>query len=81
MPARCTTAADTCPHTNRARLGYDRAHVLLDKYAGPHPRQLSHSEVWTTRRGRDQPVGLGSSPFSQTSSGSRSSARNEPPRL
>ncbi|WP_342742910.1 tyrosine-type recombinase/integrase [Streptosporangium canum] len=32
-----------CPHTGRARLGYDRARVLLDKYAGLDLHQLRHS--------------------------------------
>ncbi|MGI5490345.1 tyrosine-type recombinase/integrase [Microtetraspora malaysiensis] len=34
VPARRPAAADICPHTGRARLGYDRARVLLEKYAG-----------------------------------------------
>ncbi|GLW13112.1 hypothetical protein Misp01_82400 [Microtetraspora sp. NBRC 13810] len=32
-----------CPHTGRARLGYDRARVLLDTYAGLDLHQLRHS--------------------------------------
>ncbi|MFD0888985.1 tyrosine-type recombinase/integrase, partial [Streptosporangium algeriense] len=36
-------AADIRPHTGRARLGYDRARVLLDKYAGLDLHQLRHS--------------------------------------
>ncbi|MEV0758331.1 tyrosine-type recombinase/integrase [Streptosporangium sp. NPDC050280] len=32
-----------CPHTGRARLGYDRARVLLEKYAGLDLHQLRHS--------------------------------------
>jgi hypothetical protein len=34
VPARHPAAKDICPRTGRARLGYDRARVLLDKYAG-----------------------------------------------
>ncbi|WP_285780717.1 hypothetical protein [Microtetraspora sp. NBRC 13810] len=34
---------DMCPHTGRARLGYDRARVLLDTYAGLDLHQLRHS--------------------------------------
>ncbi|MFC7585687.1 tyrosine-type recombinase/integrase [Nonomuraea antimicrobica] len=43
VPARRSAAADICPHTCRARLGYDRARVLLDKYAGLDLHQLRHS--------------------------------------
>ncbi|SEU36340.1 tyrosine-type recombinase/integrase [Nonomuraea wenchangensis] len=43
VPARRPAAADICPHTGRARLGYDRARVLLDKYAGLDLHQLRHS--------------------------------------
>ncbi|WP_327581447.1 hypothetical protein OHA25_36435 [Nonomuraea sp. NBC_00507] len=32
-----------CPLTGRARLGYDRARVLLDKYAGLDLHQLGRS--------------------------------------
>ena len=31
-PGRGQGARDTCPHTGRARLGYDRARVLLKKH-------------------------------------------------
>ncbi|HZD01086.1 MAG TPA: site-specific integrase [Actinomycetes bacterium] len=34
-PARRPAAADLCPHTGRARLGYDRARILLDRYTRP----------------------------------------------
>ncbi len=34
-PARRPAAADVCPHTGRARLGYDRARILLDHYTSP----------------------------------------------
>lgn len=34
-PARRPKAEDLCPHTGRARLGYDRARVLLDRYTSP----------------------------------------------
>ncbi|MEV0201762.1 tyrosine-type recombinase/integrase [Nonomuraea sp. NPDC050691] len=43
VPARRPAAGDICPHTGRARLGYDRARVLLDKYAGLDLHQLRHS--------------------------------------
>ncbi|GLW06959.1 hypothetical protein Misp01_20890 [Microtetraspora sp. NBRC 13810] len=43
VPARRPAAADICPHTGRARLGYDRARVLLEKYAGLDLHQLRHS--------------------------------------
>ncbi|WP_436762315.1 tyrosine-type recombinase/integrase [Streptosporangium sp. V21-05] len=43
VPARRPAAADICPHTGRARLGYDRARVLLDTYAGLDLHQLRHS--------------------------------------
>ncbi|MBB5781944.1 tyrosine-type recombinase/integrase [Nonomuraea jabiensis] len=43
VPARRPAAADICPHTGRARLGYDRARVLLDKHAGLDLHQLRHS--------------------------------------
>ncbi|MEV7010859.1 hypothetical protein [Streptosporangium sp. NPDC051022] len=42
-PARRPAAADICPHTGRARLGYDRARVLLEKHAGLDLHQLRHS--------------------------------------
>jgi hypothetical protein len=34
-PARRPGAKDLCPTTGRARLGYDRARVLLDQYTSP----------------------------------------------
>ncbi|WP_307832768.1 site-specific integrase [Planomonospora sp. ID91781] len=43
VPARRPAAADICPHTGRARLGYDRARVQLEKYAGLDLHQLRHS--------------------------------------
>ncbi|MFG1965709.1 tyrosine-type recombinase/integrase [Nonomuraea sp. NPDC049028] len=43
VPARRPSAVDICPHTGRARLGYDRARVLLEKYAGLDLHQLRHS--------------------------------------
>ncbi|MFI7640462.1 hypothetical protein [Nonomuraea sp. NPDC049400] len=42
-PARRPAAVDICPHTGRARLGYDRARVLLEKYADLDLHQLRHS--------------------------------------
>ncbi len=35
VPARRPGQRDICPHTGRARLGYDRARVLLDAYTSP----------------------------------------------
>jgi integrase len=52
VPARRPAAADICPHTGRARLGYDRARVLLDKYAGLDLHQLRHSAATPPRRSR-----------------------------
>ncbi len=50
VPARRPAAAGICPHTgrarlgyDRARLGYDRARVLLEKYAGLDLHHLRHS--------------------------------------
>jgi integrase len=34
-PARRPAAKDLCPHTGRARLGYDRARILLDRSTSP----------------------------------------------
>jgi integrase len=42
-PARRPGPEHICPHTGRARLGYDRARVLLDQYAGLDLHQLRHS--------------------------------------
>ncbi|MEV6341249.1 site-specific integrase [Nocardia vinacea] len=49
-PARRPQTKDLCPHTGRARLGYDRARILLDRYTSPSPgrpgwdlHQLRHS--------------------------------------
>ncbi|MDG4751581.1 site-specific integrase [Micromonospora sp. WMMD718] len=48
-PARRPAARDMCPHTGRARLGYDRARILLDRYTrtnatpGWDLHQLRHS--------------------------------------
>src|SRR5260370_32811837 len=36
-PARRPAAAELCPRSGRARLGYDRARVLLDRYTSPAP--------------------------------------------
>jgi integrase len=43
VPARRPATTDICPHTGRARLGYDRARILLDTYAGLDLHQLRHS--------------------------------------
>ena len=42
-PARRPPARDLCPHTGRARLGYDRARVLFTRYTGWQLHQLRHS--------------------------------------
>jgi integrase len=49
-PARRPASKDLCPTTGRARLGYDRARVLLDQYTSPSDgvpgwdlHQLRHS--------------------------------------
>ncbi|MEO3876723.1 site-specific integrase [Nonomuraea sp. B12E4] len=43
VPARRPAAGNICPHTGRAHLGYDRARVLPDIYAGLDLHQLRHS--------------------------------------
>ncbi len=43
VPARRPAPRAICPHTGRARLGYDRCRVLLDHYAGLELHQLRHS--------------------------------------
>jgi len=49
VPARRPAPRDICPHTGRARLGYDRARVLFKKYTatatsnGLELHQLRHS--------------------------------------
>ncbi|MFF5265303.1 tyrosine-type recombinase/integrase [Actinomadura viridis] len=43
VPARRPGPEHICPHTGRARLGYDRARVLLEQYAGLDLHQLRHS--------------------------------------
>jgi integrase len=43
VPARRPGPEHICPHTGRARLGYDRARVLLEHYTGLDPHQLRHS--------------------------------------
>ena len=60
VPACCPAARDICPHTGRARLGYDRARVPLKKHTatatgdGLELHQLRHSRRPTsaTRRSR-----------------------------
>ncbi|MGE5155987.1 MAG: tyrosine-type recombinase/integrase [Betaproteobacteria bacterium] len=42
-PARRPPARDLCPHTGRARLGYDRARVLFTRHTGWQLHQLRHS--------------------------------------
>jgi Phage integrase family len=42
-PARRPVAKDMCPATGRARLGYDRARVLVTWYTGWELHQLRHS--------------------------------------
>ena len=44
VPARRPAARDICPHTGRARLGYDRARILFKKHTGGlELHQLRHS--------------------------------------
>ncbi|MCA1706965.1 MAG: site-specific integrase [Actinobacteria bacterium] len=43
VPARRPGPADICPHTGRARLGYDRARILLQAATGWNLHQLRHS--------------------------------------
>lgn len=42
-PARRPSPEHICPHTGHARLGYDRARVLLKQHAGLDLHQLRHS--------------------------------------
>jgi integrase len=42
-PARRPAVRDICPVTGRARLGYDRARILLGRYTGWDLHQLRHS--------------------------------------
>ncbi len=55
MPARRPGPRDICPHTGRARLGYDRARILLKQATGWQLHQLRHSAA--THLG-DQQVAL-----------------------
>ena len=48
VPARRPAPRHICPHTGRARLGYDRCRVLLDHYAGLELHQLRHSAATTS---------------------------------
>ena len=43
VPARRPPARDICPHTGRARLGYDRARIVLKNLTGWQLHQLRHS--------------------------------------
>ena len=43
VPARRPSPSDICPHTGRARLGYDRARILLQTSTGWQLHQLRHS--------------------------------------
>jgi integrase len=43
VPARRPGPEHICPHTGRARLGYDRARVLAEHYTGLDLHQLRHS--------------------------------------
>ena len=60
VPARRPAQRDICPHTGRARLGYDRARVLFKKHTatatsgGLELHQLRHSAATHlgTRRSR-----------------------------
>ncbi len=42
-PARRPPARDLCPDTGKARLGYDRARILIGHYTGWDLHQLRHS--------------------------------------
>jgi integrase len=42
-PSRRPPTHDLCPHTGKARLGYDRARILLGAYTGWELHQLRHS--------------------------------------
>jgi len=42
-PARRPATRDLCPDTGHARLGYDRARILLGRYTGWDLHQLRHS--------------------------------------
>jgi integrase len=42
-PTRRPSAADLCPTTGRARLGYDRARILFQQHTGWDLHQLRHS--------------------------------------
>lgn len=52
VPARRPAPGDICPHTGRARLGYDRCRVLLDHDAGLELHQLRHSAATHLETGR-----------------------------
>jgi integrase len=43
VPARRPGSRNICPHTGRARLGYDRARILLKQLTGWQLHQLRHS--------------------------------------
>jgi len=43
VPARRPGPGDICPYTGRARLGYDRARILLQASTGWNLHQLRHS--------------------------------------
>gem|GEM_PF-350550 len=43
VPARRPGSHDICPHTGRARLGYDRARILMKQLTGWQLHQLRHS--------------------------------------
>jgi len=43
VPARRPSTSDICPHSGRARLGYDRARILLQASTGWQLHQLRHS--------------------------------------
>jgi hypothetical protein len=52
-PARRPAHRDICPHTGRARLGYDRARSLFNKHTGGldlHQLRHSAATTWATRR-------------------------------
>jgi integrase len=52
VPARRPAPRDICPHTGRARPGYDRCRVLPDHYAGLELHQLRRSAATHLETGR-----------------------------
>lgn len=51
-PGRRPATEDLCPHTGRARLGYDRVRILLGHYTGWSLHKLRHSAA--IRQGQER---------------------------